>query len=106
MLDSPIRRFLPEQCPEFPTTIPFPDAALHGQAEATVSGWICYSDNFMGIRLLKDFPRICSKLNSALCRLSLGYALDGETERYRLVWAGRTVSVISPSFFFPVETIS
>jgi hypothetical protein len=32
--------------------------------------------------------------------------LDGETERYRLVWAGQAVSVISPSFFFTARNDS
>ena len=39
-------------------------------------------------------------MNSAPASLPIGSPADGETERYRLVWAGQTVSVISPSFLF------
>jgi hypothetical protein len=57
-------------------------------------------DDFGGNSLLKKCLGNCLKLHSASRVLSITYALDGETERYRPVWAGRTVSVISPSFVF------
>ncbi len=43
------------------------------------------------------------KVNSVLPPHPLGFGRDGGTERYWPVWAGRPVSVISPSFFFLVR---
>src|ERR1700739_1630374 len=100
MLVSPIRRFFSGQCPEFSTFILSLDLSLRGQAGASASGWSSYADNFTGINLLVESLAICSKMNSALGALPIGSPTDGETERYRLVWAGQTVSVISPSFLF------
>jgi len=45
-------------------------------------------------------------MNSVPLLHALGFVLDGGTERYWPVWAGRSVSVISPSFFFsPGESL-
>ena len=57
-------------------------------------------DDFGGNSLLKKFLGSCPKVYSASPVPSITYAPDGETERYRPVWAGRAVSVISPSFVF------
>jgi len=66
--------------------------------ESMVSNRSWNLDHFGNSILLTRFLQVCPKVYRIFRVQPVGYALDGKIERYRTVWVGRTIPVISPSF--------